>query len=242
MKRRVKKHRESQKLHCTSSAQRRRTHRHLEHTHRSKRELEQQNKPTRQLWQGFFQKLQAPTRRLKASPKVAGIWWHVFWSRSFLRTLPERWLPWESWRSSRNVRQIALPSFNCEVQGSESDRRRRGVKNFLVRRRSRTKNGACQALCYSMYLKHFERLEVTRVARLGKVAWRKTLRESFFSAKEEQERAFDRRSAMLRSSLDSLEFGRTSSVLVHGFLHEEELCKVPLTSHFSLDVIFFCEG
>ena len=29
--------------------------------------------------------------------------------------------------------------------------------------------------------------------------------------------------------------------LLQGFLHEEELCKVALTCHFSLDVIFLCE-
>ena len=32
------------------------------------------------------------------------------------------------------------------------------------------------------------------------------------------------------------------SLLLQGSLHEEELGKVALTCHFSLDVIFLCEG
>ena len=32
------------------------------------------------------------------------------------------------------------------------------------------------------------------------------------------------------------------SALKQGFRHEEELCKVAVTRHFSLDVLFLCEG
>ena len=32
------------------------------------------------------------------------------------------------------------------------------------------------------------------------------------------------------------------SPLLLGFLHEEEMCKVAVTCHFSLDVIFLCQG
>ena len=32
------------------------------------------------------------------------------------------------------------------------------------------------------------------------------------------------------------------SPLLQGYLHEDELCEVALTCHFSLDVIFLCQG
>ena len=40
-----------------------------------------------------------------------------------------------------------------------------------------------------------------KVADLGKVAWRKTSKESFFAAEVEQERAFNRRSAVREAAL-----------------------------------------